>query len=76
MTHPIGTDGKHKEQQTIKQILHNFQYNPNDFPNPNRQKHHNEQGNPTTEKRNWAKFTYVGKEVRHIIKFFLKKNRA
>jgi len=65
--YPTDTENKKRGKLVIKQIMTNNQYDPTTTGKPiNRKK--NEK--PPAQPHRWAKFTYTGKETRHITKLF------
>jgi hypothetical protein len=68
-TYCLSDENKVKENNIIKQILHNNKYDTTDLHrHPKVHKDHK----PPTHTTNWAKFTYIGKETKYITKLFKK----
>jgi len=64
-----------KEKDTIQKILMNNKYDPNHIhDNKKKKKKKVNLQKQDTERKKWAKFTYIGKETRFITKIFRKSN--
>ena len=68
LTCRLTPENREKEKETVRQILVNNKYDPLPITLEHKKKKRNH--NTQTQKRKWAKFTYVGKESRFITKLF------
>jgi len=69
--YPTDIENKKQEELIIKQIMENNQYDPTTKEKPKNKKKNEK---PPARPHRWAKFTYTGKETRHITKLFKETN--
>ena len=71
-TYRLTPENRVKEKEIVRQILANHKYDP--LPIILEHKRKKQNYNTQTQKRKWARFTYVGKEIRFITKLFKDTN--